>query len=164
MPISTRVLSRRNSEAGKIKIGGRSGQERVTKGGTKWRAPEKFENQNGPYFVVTKTTRDTEGANFVVDTQIMTALKAMGCCDEDGQLRRIPIMFSSGDIDENFRRVLRVTKAPSGGVPTLKVSTPQSATTKKNHARSGAPAIVCPVALVSPVEFCGARSWQMRRR
>jgi len=102
MPISNRVLRPKHSEAGKIKLGGKTGETKTSQGGSTWRAPVKFENKNGPYFVITKTVReDGKDSNFVVDTALMAALKPH-CDAVDGKLRKIPIMFNSSDIESLF--------------------------------------------------------------
>jgi hypothetical protein len=79
------------AEAGKIKIGG-LGPERKAKGGRTYRIPQKYD-----YFLITGTERDEKG-DLELDTGLMKAMEP----DEDGQVREIPIVLHSDEIDEVF--------------------------------------------------------------
>jgi len=106
MPISSNVLTPRQAELGKIKIGRRSEKKHQAQGsGRAYSPPQKLETKDGPYFLITKTIRDQGGSeNFIVDTALIQALKPFH--DKDGQLRRIPIMLDSDDIEEVFPTAL----------------------------------------------------------
>jgi len=82
------------AEGGKIKIGG-LGEERQGKNGS-WRMPVKLD-----HFILTKTHRDARG-DLIQDADLMAALSASGFADEDGKLRRLPVMLHSDEIDEVF--------------------------------------------------------------
>ena len=86
------------AEAGKIKIG-RLGPERTSSRGKAFRMPEKLD-----HFLVTSTRRDKSG-DLEVDEPLMDAL-APEYADEDGRIRRIPIVVHSDDIDEVFPTTL----------------------------------------------------------
>ncbi len=86
------------AEAGKIKIG-RLGAERTSRKGNAYRMPEKLD-----HFVITTTRRDPSG-DLEQDEGLMGAL-ASGFADEDGKLRRLPIVVHSDDIDEVFPTTL----------------------------------------------------------
>lgn len=80
------------AEGGKIKIG-ELGEERVSRGsGKKFRMPVKLD-----YFLITKTTRDQQG-DLELDEELMAALPK----DADGQVREIPIVLHSDEIDDVF--------------------------------------------------------------
>jgi hypothetical protein len=83
------------AQAGYIKIGELSGQERVAKSGRKWRPPVKLD-----HFKVTKTTRGDDG-NLEVDTSVMDALQ-FDFADSDGLVRTVPIILHSDNIDDVF--------------------------------------------------------------
>lgn len=84
------------AQAGHIKIGRKSDQERTSKSGKTWRAPQKLD-----HFLVTKTMRGRDG-NLEVDDAIMKALAKQGFSDSDGNIRSIPIVLHSDDIDDVF--------------------------------------------------------------
>lgn len=102
MPISDNVLTPRQAELGKIKIGRRADKQHTAKGsGRAYAPPQKLETKDGPYFLITKTIRDQHGSeNFIVDTALMQTLAPFK--DKDGMLRRIPFMLDSDDIEESF--------------------------------------------------------------
>ncbi len=106
MPISPNVLTPRQAEAGKVKIGRRSERQHTAKGsGRAYSPPQKLETKDGPYFLITKTIRDQTGPeNFIVDTTLMATLAEFS--DKDKHLRRIPIMLDSDDIEEVFPSAL----------------------------------------------------------
>lgn len=79
------------AEAGKIKIGG-LGEKRTSKSGNEYRLPVKFD-----HFVITKTTRDQNGDLFI-DADLMMELKP----DKDQNIRAIPIVLHSDEIEEVF--------------------------------------------------------------
>lgn len=79
------------TEGRKIKTGG-LGDSRPKSGGGTFRLPVKYD-----HFVVTKTTRDAKG-DFEIDKLVMAALPK----DADGQVRSIPIVLHSDNIDEVF--------------------------------------------------------------
>lgn len=79
------------AEGGKIKIGG-LGEERKAKSGRMYRVPKKFD-----HFLITKTTRNDKG-DLATDDQVMAALEK----EDDGQVRAIPIVLHSDDIDQVF--------------------------------------------------------------
>lgn len=83
------------AEAGKIKIGG-LGEERTTKTGRKWRAPQKYSS-----FVITKNQRDKEG-KLIVDKPLMDALIAGGYAEDGRHVREIPVVLHSNDIESVF--------------------------------------------------------------
>lgn len=98
MPISSKILTPRSAEAGKIKIGQVAGKK-----GKAGKQPQKFESKDGPYFVVTKTIRGTDEAqNFAIDAAVMKQLEQYMDADADGKkrLRQIPVMFDSDIIEE----------------------------------------------------------------
>jgi hypothetical protein len=80
------------AEAGKIKIGGLGPERKSKKGGT-YRLPQKYD-----YFLITGTNRDEKG-DLEQDTQLM---EAIGTDASDGQIREIPIVLHSDEIDEVF--------------------------------------------------------------
>jgi len=86
------------AEAGKIKIG-RLGAERTSRRGDPYRLPEKLD-----HFLITSTRRSPAG-DLEVDSSLMEAL-APEYADEDGRIRRIPIVVHSDDIDEVFPTTL----------------------------------------------------------
>ncbi len=101
MGINPVLLRPRTAEVGRVKVGSKGGKPRKAgASGREYYAPQKFENENGPYFVITKTVRDVNGAeNFVVDHALMQKLQPHA--DKiDGKLRQIPIMVNSDIIDE----------------------------------------------------------------
>jgi len=83
------------AEGGKIKIGG-LGETRTSQGGKQFRLPVKLD-----HFVVTRTTRDEHG-DFERDDLLMKALADAGFADGDGEIRRLPIVLHSDEIDEVF--------------------------------------------------------------
>lgn len=91
--MSLDLIQGRICELGKIKIGGKSAQERTTQGGGKWRAPEKWD-----HFKITTMNRDQRG-DLVVDAALMQRLLAK-YGDNDGKLRQIPVALLSNDIDD----------------------------------------------------------------
>lgn len=91
MPIHLDILSPRQAEAGKIKIGG-LGKAKESRSGTDYRQPIKRD-----YFLITLTTRDGTG-NFEPDTALMEKLAK----DPDGKIREIPVLIESDDLDEVF--------------------------------------------------------------
>lgn len=93
------MLNPRICELGKIKIGGKSQQERQSRGGGTWRAPVKFD-----HFVVTTMQRSPDG-DLAADTDLMAQLAREGYADPDGHLRRLPIQLLSNEIPD----VLAVT-------------------------------------------------------
>ena len=82
------------AEGGKIKIGG-LGDERTSKKGGTYRLPVKFD-----HFIVTRTTRGTNG-DLDTDDEIMGELRRISR-ERDGQVREIPIVLHSDNIDEVF--------------------------------------------------------------
>ncbi len=80
-------------ELGKIKIGGKSSQNRTSSSGGSWRAPVKYD-----HFVLTTMNRDAAG-DLIEDKALMDQLKGK-YGDGDGKLRRIPIRLLSDDIDD----------------------------------------------------------------
>jgi hypothetical protein len=99
MGINRKLLHTAPAEVGRIKVGCKGAKPQKSKGGREWYPPEKFENENGPYFVITKMVRGKGGAeNFVVDHDLMKKLERY--CDKDGKLRQMPIRVSSDIIDE----------------------------------------------------------------
>src|SRR6266545_2769255 len=100
MPISPNVLFERQASAGRVKIGRLSDKEVQKRSGRgSFRPPQKL-----TYFLVTKNVRGTTDENFVVDTALMKKLEPYA--DEDGRLRRLPIMLDRDDIDEVFPTTL----------------------------------------------------------
>lgn len=80
------------AEAGKIKIG-ELGPERPGRPGKQpWRPPVKLD-----HFRITGTTRDQNG-DLKLDTALMDVLDK----DDDGKIRRIPIVLHSDSVDEIF--------------------------------------------------------------
>lgn len=97
--INRELLRPQPAEIGFVKVGCKGGQARTSRGGRTYYQAQKFENDNGPFFVVTKTVRGKDGAeNFVVDHDLMKKLSKYN--DKDGKLRQIPIAFRSDLIDE----------------------------------------------------------------
>lgn len=86
-------ITPRLAELGKIRIGKKDAQERQSKNGGSWRAPQKLD-----HFLVTGCGRDAKG-DLKVDTKLMDRL-AREFGDEDGKLRQIPISLLSDDVDE----------------------------------------------------------------
>lgn len=86
-------ITPRLAELGKIRIGKKDSQERQSKGGGSWRAPQKLD-----HFLVTGCGRDAKG-DLKVDAKLMDRL-AREFGDEDGKLRQIPISLLSDDVDE----------------------------------------------------------------
>jgi hypothetical protein len=80
------------AEAGKIKIGRLSAEEKQSKAGGTWRPPEKLD-----HFVITGTSRGPDGM-LIPDDALMAALPH----DTDGKIREIPIVLHSDVIDEVF--------------------------------------------------------------
>lgn len=93
------MLNPRIVELGKIKIGGKSAQERASRSGGTWRAPVKFD-----HFVVTTMQRG-DGGDLVPDAELLAELARDGYADPDGQVRRLPIQLLSNEIED----VLSVT-------------------------------------------------------
>jgi hypothetical protein len=102
MGINRNLLNARPAEIGRVKVGCKGGKPRMVKGREHY-MPDKFENENGPYFVITKMVRDKGGAeNFVVDHALMKQLEPY--VDKiDGKLRQIPCIVKSDIIDEVAR-------------------------------------------------------------
>lgn len=99
MGINRELLRPQPAEIGFVKVGCKGGKAKTSRGGRTYYQAQKFENDNGPFFVVTKTVRGKDGAeNFVVDTELMKKLSKHN--DADGKLRQIPIAFRSDLIDE----------------------------------------------------------------
>lgn len=84
-------------EFGKIKAGTK-GEEAVSTQGTKFRLPKKLD-----HYIITTTQRDEEG-NFVLDTELMDALKESknAILDADKNIIGIPIRLLYNSIDLNF--------------------------------------------------------------
>jgi len=91
-------LRRTVAESGKIKIGG-LGEERQSRSGGTYRLPVKHD-----YFTITKSQREggKPDGDLLVDTALMTALTVAGYADDDGRIRKLPVMLYSDDIDEVF--------------------------------------------------------------
>jgi hypothetical protein len=87
------LVKPRTIELGKIKIGGKSPQERTSQSGTVWRAPEKYD-----HFKITTLNRDSRG-DLIQDTDLMESL-CEEHADSDGHLRQIPIAVLSNDIED----------------------------------------------------------------
>jgi hypothetical protein len=83
------------AEAGKIKIG-KLGPQRDSQNGKPFRPPVKLD-----HFVLTTTKRDKKG-DLIVDHAIIEALLRDGHGDKDGNLRTIPIVLHSDEIDDVF--------------------------------------------------------------
>lgn len=88
------VTAPRVAELGKIKIGGKDEKVRQSQGGGTWRAPKKLD-----HFIITGLNRTAAG-DLAPDTELMAALVARKFGDEDGKLRRLPIMVCSNDIED----------------------------------------------------------------
>jgi predicted RNA-binding Zn-ribbon protein involved in translation (DUF1610 family) len=84
----------RQTELGKIKIGGKSSQVRRTSTGVEWRAPEKHD-----YFTITTMNR-TPAGDLVEDTELMERLAEKYADPNDHRLRRLPIRVLSNDPEE----------------------------------------------------------------
>ncbi|HET6496690.1 MAG TPA: hypothetical protein VFH61_15140 [Thermoleophilia bacterium] len=87
------------AQAGAIKIGKLSENERTAGSGRKWRPPVKLD-----HFLVTKTTRGEDG-NLEVDDGMMEELANQGFDDSDKKIRSIPILLHSDSIDDVFPTV-----------------------------------------------------------
>ena len=79
------------AEAGKIKIGGLGPERPKERGGT-YRMPQKYD-----HFLITTTNR-TPAGDLEIDNALMAELEA----DTDGEVRAIPIVLHSDEIDEVF--------------------------------------------------------------
>src|SRR3990167_5663713 len=82
------------AEGGKIKIGG-LGPEREKVGGGKYRIPLKYS-----YFLVTSNDRDAKG-DLAINQAIMDALPK----NDEGQVKELPVIVHSDEIDEVFPTV-----------------------------------------------------------
>lgn len=87
-----RMLRPRINELGKIKIGQKQAQERKTKSGGTYRAPEKID-----HFLIT-TMQRSDNDDYIVDVPLMESLKEYA--DRDGKLRQIPIALLSNEIED----------------------------------------------------------------
>lgn len=85
-------------ELGRIKSG-RKGKEAISKGGKKFRLPEKID-----HYLITTMARDEDG-NYVLDEELMNTLKQEGSgakLDKNGNIVGIPIRLLYNTIDLNF--------------------------------------------------------------
>lgn len=87
------------AQAGAIKIGKLSDKEQTSPSGYKWRPPVKLD-----HFLVTKTIRGQDD-NLEVDDAMMEELRNQGFADKDREVRTIPIILHSDDIDDVFPTV-----------------------------------------------------------
>lgn len=87
------LLQPRICELGKIKIGAKEDKVRKTATGKEWRAPVKLD-----HFLIT-TMQRTAGGDLVLDSDLMNRLKEKHG-DKDGNLRQIPVMLLSNDIED----------------------------------------------------------------
>lgn len=87
-----KLLRPRVCELGKIKIGRKSAQERQSRGGGTWRAPEKLD-----HFIVTTLHRDAKG-DLIPDTALMESLAEFA--DHDKKLRQLPVTVLSNEIED----------------------------------------------------------------